>query len=107
MKKIMILIILAALTLSVCSCGVDSGVDGNSINNEADRNSVSASDSEENDVKSDKTFLISFSEGVSPDTFKNFADSAEFGLNTALERTQLTDVAATKKHPMDAQKTLN
>ncbi len=98
MKKIVILIILATLTLSVCSCGIDSRLDGNSVN---------ASDAEENDVKSDKMFLITFSEGVSQDTFKNFKDSAEFGLNMSLERTQLTDVEAAKKHPMDAQKTLN
>lgn len=98
MKKIVILIILAALMLSVCSCGVDSGLDGNSVN---------ASDSEKNEVKSDKTFLIAFSEGTSLDTFKNFKDSAEFGLNLSLERTQLTDVEATKKHPLDAQKNLH
>ncbi len=98
MKKIVILIILATLTLSVCSCGIDSRLDGNSVN---------TSDGEENDVKSDKIFLITFSEGVSQDTFKNFKDSAEFGLNMSLERTQLTDVEAAKKHPMDAQKTLN
>lgn len=106
MQKIVIMIILATLMLSVCSCEVASELNGNSVNTSEDY-CVNTSDSEENEVKSDKIFLIAFSEGISLDTFKNFKDSAEFGLNMSLERTQLTDIEATKKHPIDSKKTLN
>lgn len=98
MKKIVILSLLVVLMLSACSCGVDTRLDDNYVN---------ASDGVENEIKSDKMFLITFSEGASSDVFTNFKDAEEFGLNFSLETAQLIDVGATKKHPLDAQKELH
>lgn len=69
--------------------------------------SLNVFESEGNDVKTDKIFLISFAEGVSPDTFENFRDATELGLDLSSKTIQLTDAEAVKKHPVDAKKTYN
>ncbi len=111
MKKTVIFLLAIALMLSLCSCGVESGVVANTENifNESNmvENSENILNSEQKENNVDPVFLIAHSEGNSSDIFKNFANSMEYGLNLPSQHIPLQNVKAMRKHPFNEEKQLS
>ncbi len=99
MKKMICILFSLIFLIATCSCGKNTQTGDEAANNAKDKKPA----------ETDGLLLLDVSEDGVSDKFETYESARKYGVGgtSILTWTQLTDVEATKEHPLDTQKTLS